>query len=75
LDGALVDDCSLLDLDLHELRDADVLARTLLLKQRVEVSDLRHLLAGFEVADAGGVEDQVLDVLVFVEDRTDPLCR
>jgi hypothetical protein len=41
-------------------------------QQCVEVGDLRHGLAGFEVADARRVEDQVLEVLVFFQDRTDP---
>ena len=74
-DGALVDDRRLLDVDLLETLDADFPC-ALLLEPQVEVRDLRDaLLARLrEVADAGGVEDQILDVFVLGEDRTDPLC-
>jgi len=73
-DRAFVDDRSLLDVDLLEDLDAH-LAGALLLEPEVEVGELRDALAAlrFEVADTSGVEDQVLDVLVLAEDRTDPL--
>jgi len=73
--GALVDDRCLLDIDLFELLDLDAL-HVLLFEPHVEISDLRRALLALqlEVADAGGVENQVLNVFVLGEDRTDPLC-
>jgi hypothetical protein len=75
-DRAFVDNVGLLDVDLLEDTDAH-LAGALLLQPEVEVRDLRDALLalGLEVADTRGVEDQVLDVLVLGEDRTDPLRR
>lgn len=75
-DRALVDDRGLLDLDFLELLDLDALL-VLLLEPDVEICDLRRALLALqlEVADTGGIENEVLDVLVLLEDRTDPLCR
>ena len=73
---ALVDNRGLLDVDFLETSNLR-LALVLLLEPHVEIGNLRGLLGvlQLEVADTGGVKDQVLDVVVLLEDRTDPLCR
>src|SRR5690606_26780133 len=74
--AALVDNLRLLDVDFLELGDLDLLL-ALLLKPKVEIGDLRRLLAvlQLEVADTRGIEYEALDVVVLGEDRTDPLRR
>ena len=64
----------LFELHFTQLADLDA-AHVLLAKQGVDVHLARLVaLLGRQVAVAGGVEDDVLDALVLLEDRTDPLC-
>jgi len=61
------------ELDFLQRCDLDALGGALLLEQCVQPGDFRRLLAGqLEIADAGGVEDQLLDALLVFQDRTDP---